>query len=141
MAEKGGTDPSKPAVNYGVVFSSSGKLAIGNLVEIGKQVCKSGGENCNDKDPLEGFQIRSNTGAPWSPRKIGPKPEGDKVVPIEKTPLFDAVMNGSPDQVRMEQYKQRYNNIRQILARLGSTRKELGDAIDKAAARPDLFTF
>jgi hypothetical protein len=111
------------------------------LVEIGKPVCKSGGENCNDKDPLEGFQIRSNTGAPWSPRKIGPKPEGDKVVPIEKTPLFDAVMNGSPDQVRMEQYKQRYNNIRQILARLGSTRKELGDAIDKAAARPDLFTF
>jgi hypothetical protein len=41
----------------------------------------------------------------------------------------------------MQQYKQRYNNIRQILARLGATRKELGDAIDKAAARPDLFTF
>jgi len=140
MAEKGGAE-GKPAVNYGVVFSSSGKLAIANLVEMGKPVCKGGGESCSDKDPLEAFQIRSNTGAPWSPRKIGQKPEGDKVVPIEKTPLFDAVMNGSPDQVRMEQYKQRYNNIRQILARLGSTRKELGDAIDKAAARPDLFTF
>jgi hypothetical protein len=141
MAEKGGgSDPTKAAVNYGVVFSSSGKLAIANLVEIGKQVCKGGGETCNAAD-MEGFEIRSNTGAPWSPRKIGPKPEGDKVVPIEKTPLFDAVMNGSPDQVRMEQYKQRYNSIRQILARLGSTRKELGDAIDKAAARPDLFTF
>jgi hypothetical protein len=109
-------------------------------VEIGKPVCKGGGETCA-ADQYEGFQIRSNTGAPWTPRKIGPKPEGDKVVPIEKTPLFDAVMNGSPDQVRMEQYKQRYNNIRQILARLGATRKELGDAMDKAAARPDLFTF
>ena len=143
MAEKGATDPSKPATVYGVVFSSRGKLAIGNLVEVGKPVCKGGGEGCtaDKEDQIEGFQIRSNTGAPWSPRKIGPKPEGDKVVPIEKTPLFDAVMNGSPDQVRMEQYKQRYNNIRQILARLGSTRKELGDAIDKAAARPDLFTF
>ncbi|HEX7507909.1 MAG TPA: hypothetical protein VF550_14120 [Polyangia bacterium] len=141
LADKGGADSGKPAVNYGVVFSSSGKLAIGNLVEMGKPICKGGGEACSDKDPLDAFQIRSNTGAPWSPRKIGPKPEGDKVVPIEKTPLFDAVMNGSPDQVRMEQYKQRYNNIRQILARLGSTRKELGDAIDKAAARPDLFTF
>jgi hypothetical protein len=140
MDEKGGADAGKPAVNYGVVFSSSGKLAIGNLVEIGKPVCKGGGETCG-ADQFEGFQIRSNTGAPWTPRKIGPKPEGDKVVPIEKTPLFDAVMNGSPDQVRMEQYKQRYNNIRQILARLGATRKELGDAIDKAAARPDLFTF
>ena len=137
---KGRHGASKPAVNYGVVFSSSGKLAIGNLVEIGKPVCKSGGESCTDKDP-RGFPDRANTGAHWSPRKIGPKPEGDKVVPIEKTPLFDAVMNGSPDQVRMEQYKQRYNNIRQILARLGATRKELGDAIDKAASRPDLFTF
>jgi hypothetical protein len=140
MGEKSGAEAGRPSVNYGVVFSSSGKLAIGNLVEIGKPVCKGGAETC-PADQYEGFQIRSNTGAPWSPRKIGPKPEGDKVVPIEKTPLFDAVMNGSPDQVRMEQYKQRYHNIRQILARLGSTRKELGDAIDKAAARPDLFTF
>lgn len=133
-------DPTKAAVNYGVVFSSQGRLAIGNLVEIGKQVCKGGAETCSGAD-MEGFQIRSNTGAPWTARKIGPKPEGDKVVPIEKTPLFEAVMSGSPESVRMEQYKQRYNNIRQILARLGATRKELGDAIDKAAARPDLFTF
>jgi hypothetical protein len=139
-ADKGGGDTGKPAVNYGVVFSSSGKLAIANMVEMGKPVCKGGGDGCAPAD-YEGFQIRSNTGAPWSPRKIGPKPEGDKVVPIERTPLFDAVMSGSPEQVRVEQYKVRYNNIRQILARLGSTRKELGDAIDKAAARPDLFTF
>jgi len=133
-------DGSKPAVNYGVVFSSAGKLAIGSLVEIGKPVCKGGGDSCSASD-YEGFMIRSNTGAPWTARKIGPKPEGDKVVPVEKTPLFEAVMSGSPDQVRMEQYKQRYNTIRQILARLAATRKELVDAIDKAAARPDLFTF
>jgi hypothetical protein len=139
-AEKGAGDADKPAVNYGVVFSTSGKLAIANLVEMGKPVCKSGGDTCSAAD-YDGFQIRSNTGAPWSTRKIGPKPEGDKVVPIERTPLFDAVMSGSPEQVRMEQYKQRYNNIRQILARLAATRKELGDAMDKAAARPDLFTF
>jgi hypothetical protein len=139
QAEKGGEGSGKPAVNYGVVFSSQGKLAIANLVEIGKQVCKGGAETCAAAD-MEGFQIRSNTGAPWTPRKTGPKPEGDKVVPIEKTPLFEAVMSGSPDQVRMEQYKQRYNNIRQILARLAATKKELVDAIDKAAARPDLFT-
>jgi hypothetical protein len=138
-ADKAGAESGKPAVNYGVVFSSSGKLAIANMVEMGKPVCKGGGDGCSAAD-YEGFQIRSNTGAPWTPRKIGPKPEGDKVVPIERTPLFEAVMSGSPDQVRMEQYKNRYSNIRQILARLGATRKELGDAIDKAAARPDLFT-
>jgi len=140
MAERGGADASRPAVNYGVVFSSTGKLAIANLVEIGKQVCKGDAETCNAAD-MEGFQIRSSTGAPWTSRKVGPKPEGDKVVPLERTPLFEAVMTGSPDQVRMEQYKQRYNHIRQILARLAATKKELGEAIDKAAARPDLFTF
>jgi hypothetical protein len=132
-------ESGKTAVNYGVVFSSQGRLAIGNLVEIGKQVCKGGAETCSAAD-MEGFMIRSNTGAPWTARKVGPKPEGDKVVPIEKTPLFEAVMTGSPEQVRMEQYKQRYNSIRQILARLAATKKELGEAIDKAAARPDLFT-
>jgi hypothetical protein len=138
QAAKGGDEPSKQ-VNYGVVFDSRGKLAIANLVEVGKPVCKGEAENCGAAD-IEGFKIRSNTGANWSTRKVGPKPEGDKVVPIERTPLFEAVMNGSPDQVRMEQYKQRYNNIRIILQRLASTKKELGDAIDKAASRPDLFT-
>jgi hypothetical protein len=138
QAAKGGEDASKQ-VNYGVVFDSRGKLAIASLVEVGKPVCKGGAENCGSSD-VEGFMIRSNTGANWTPRKVGPKPEGDKVVPIEKTPLFEAVMSGSPDQVRMEQYKQRYNNIRLILQRLAATKKELGDAIDKAASRPDLFT-
>jgi hypothetical protein len=138
QAAKGGEDASKQ-VNYGVVFDSRGKLAIASMVEVGKPVCKGGAENCGSAD-IEGFMIRSNTGANWTPRKVGPKPEGDKVVPIEKTPLFEAVMSGSPDQVRMEQYKQRYNNIRLILQRLAATKKELGDAIDKAAARPDLFT-
>jgi len=139
QAAKGGEGSGKPPVNYGVVFTSQGKLAIANLVEIGKQVCKGGAETCSAAD-MEGFKIRSNTGAPWTDRKIGPKPEGTTVVPIERTPLFDAVMSGSPDQVRMEQYKQRYNSIRQILARLAATNKELKDAIDKAASRPDLFT-
>ena len=138
QAAKAGEDASK-GVNYGVVFDSRGKLAISTLVEVGKPVCKGGAETCGAAD-IEGFMIRSNTGANWTPRKVGPKPEGDKVVPIEKTPLFEAVMSGSPDSVRMEQYKQRYNNIRLILQRLASTKKELGDAIDKAAARPDLFT-
>ncbi len=138
QAAKGGDEPGKQ-VNYGVVFDSRGKLAISTLVEVGKPVCKGGAENCAAAD-IEGFMIRSNTGANWTPRKVGPKPEGDKVVPIERTPLFEAVMSGSPDQVRMEQYKQRLNNIRLILQRLAATRKELGDAIDKAASRPDLFT-
>jgi hypothetical protein len=140
MTDKEGSK-DKPAVNYGVVFDTRGKLSISTLVEIGKPYCKSADGACpGDGNPLEGFEIRSNTGAPWAKRKVGPKPEGDKVVPIERTPLFEAVMNGSPDQVRMEQYKMRYQNIRQLLARLAATQKELADAINKAASRPDVFT-
>jgi hypothetical protein len=139
-AEKQQGEGGAADVNYGVVFSSRGKLAIANLVEMGKPACKAP-DNCpSDANPIEGFEIRSNTGAPWSKRKVGPKPEGDKVVPIERTPLFEAVMSGSPDQVRMEQYKQRIGTIRQLLARLAATHKELSDAINKAAERQDLFT-
>lgn len=126
--------------NYGVVFDSRGRLVIASLVEVGKPVCKGGEETCPG-DQIEGFQIRSNTGAPWTTRKIAPKPAGDIVAPLDRTPLLEAVMAGSPEQVRFEQYRQRYNNIRLILARLAASRKDLLEAIDKAAQRPDLFTF
>jgi hypothetical protein len=131
-AKEGGT--------YGVVFDSRGKLVISTLVEVGAPVCKGGAATC-PADQIEAFQIRANTGASWSNRKIGPKPAGDIVAPLDKTPLLDAVMSGSPDQVRQEQYKQRYNNIRLILARLAAEKKELFEGIDKAAQRPVLFTF
>lgn len=129
----------KGNINYGLVFDSRGKLVIGSLVEMGQPVCKGGTSEC-PADQIEGFQIRPNTGAPWSARKVGPKPAGDIVVPIERTPLFDAVMSGSPDSVRMEQYKQRYNGIRIVLARLAAEKKELWEAVEKASARADLFT-
>jgi hypothetical protein len=131
---------AKEGANYGVVFDSRGKLVVSTLVEVGAPVCKGGAQTC-PSDQIEAFQIRANTGAAWSNRKIGPKPAGDIVAPLDKTPLFDAVMSGSPDQVRQEQYKQRYNNIRLILARLASEKKELFEGIDKASQRPDLFTF
>ena len=130
---------AKEGGNYGVVFASTGKLVISSLVEVGAPICKGGGNACGPNDPIEAFQIRSNTGAPWTNRKIGAKPAGDIVAPLDKTPLFEAVMSGSPDSVRYEQYKQRYNNIRLILARLASEKKELFEAIDKASQRADLF--
>jgi hypothetical protein len=131
---------AKDSGTYGVVFDSRGKLVIASLVEVGTPVCKDGGSTCG-AEGISGFQIRSNTGAPWTNRKIGPKPAGDIVAPLDKTPLFEAVMSGSPDQVRYEQYKQRYNNIRLILARLAGEKKDLFEQIDKASQRADLFTF
>ena len=131
---------AKGTGNYGIVFDSRGKLVIGSLVEVGSPVCKGGTTDC-PPDQVEGFQIRSNTGAPWTNRKISAKVAGDIVVPLDRSPLLEAVMSGSPEQVRNEQYKQRYNNIRLILVRLAAEKKELTDAIEKAAGRPDLFTF
>jgi hypothetical protein len=124
--------------NYGMVFDTSGKLVVGNLVEIGEHVCKGGGSDCPAAD-LEGFKVRSNTGAPWVVRKAG-KLEADKVVPLRPTPLMDAVMTGSPEQVRNEAYKQRTANMRSIVARLTAAQKELFEGVNKAAARPDVFT-
>jgi len=125
--------------NYGVVFDNSSKIIVGNLVEVGEQVCKDGGKNCSAAD-LAGFKIRSNTGAPWVDRKSGGKLDADKVIPLKPTPLMDAVMSGSPDQVRQEAYKQRIANLRSIVGRLTSSQKELFEGMNKAAARPDVFT-
>jgi hypothetical protein len=125
--------------NYGVVFDTSSKIIVGNLVEVGEQVCKGGGKDCSAAD-LQGFKVRSNTGAPWVDRKSGGKLEAEKVIPLKPTPLMDAVMSGSPDQVRNEAYKQRTANIRSIVSRLSTSQKELFDGVAKAAARPDVFT-
>lgn len=124
--------------NYGVVFDTSSKIIVANLVEVGEQVCKNGGKDCGAAD-LVGFKVRSNTGAPLVDRKAGGKLDADKVIPIKPTPLMDTVMSGSPDQVRNEAYKQRVANLRAIAGRLSSSQKELFEGIDKAASRPDVF--
>ena len=125
--------------NYGVVFDTSGKIVVGNLVEVGEQVCKGGGKECGAAD-LQGFQVRINTGAPWVDKKATGKLDSGNVVPIKPTPLMDAVMSGSPDQVREETYKQRLASIRSIVGRLTAAQKELFEHINKAAAREDVFT-
>jgi hypothetical protein len=125
--------------NYGLVFESGGPVIVGELVEVGDQVCKGGGKECGTKD-LTGFQVRINTGAPFVEKKASGKLDSGNVVPIKPTPLMDAVMSGSPDQVRAEAYKQRTANIRSLVSRLTAGQKELFEGIDKAAARPDVFT-
>jgi len=125
--------------NYGIVFDTGSKIVVGNLVEIGDQVCKGGGKDCSAAD-LQGFQVRVNTGAPWVDKKSTGKLDSGNVVPIKPTPLMDAVMAGSPDQVRQEAYKQRTANIRSIVSRLTASQKELFEGINKAAAREDVFT-
>jgi hypothetical protein len=124
--------------NYGVVFDTSGKIIVGNLVEVGEQICKAGGKECSAND-LTGFKVRSNTGAPLVDRKAGGKLDANNVVPLKPTPLMDAVMSGSPDQVRQEAYKQRTANIRSLVTRLTTSQRELIDGIAKDAARPDQF--
>ena len=125
---------------YGVVFAGGGKIAVSNLVEMGQPVCKGGGAECAPSE-IEGFQIRANAGANWSNRKVGPKPEGNTVVPLEPTPLLESVMAGSPNQARMEQYRIRYANIQLLLTRIAASHKELADGVNTAAARSDMFAF
>jgi hypothetical protein len=136
-AEKSGSQTAK---NYGVVFDNSGgKFIVANLVEIGDQVCKNGGKECGAND-LTGFKVRSNTGAPWVDRKSGGKLDSGNVIPMKPTPFMDAVMTGSPDQVRQESYKQRVSTIMATLSTISSAHKELAAGVEKAAARPDIWT-
>jgi len=133
FAEK---EANKQSKNYGVVFDTSSKVPVANLVEVGDQVCKDGTATC-PAEKLEGFNIRIQTGGKAFVRKVGLKPDG--MVPIKPTDLMDAVMSGSPDSVRAESYKQRVNNMRLLLARLNGTQKQLFEGVQKAASRPDVF--
>jgi hypothetical protein len=129
-----------PAKNYGIVFdNSAGKIIVANLVEIGDQVCKNGGKDCGASD-LVGFKIRSGSGAPFVDRKTGGKLDLGNLIPLKPTPLMDAVMSGSPDQVRQESYKQRMATIRALVSRLTTNQHELIDGVGKDAARPDIWT-
>jgi hypothetical protein len=146
FAEKSAGTQNK---NYGIVFdNSAGKIVVANLVEIGDQVCKSdkgdakgdakGPHECAAND-FKGFKVRSNTGAPWVDRTSGAKLDLGNVIPMKPTPLMDAVMSGSTDQVRQETYKQRVAAIRGALARITATQKDLMEGIGKDASRPDQF--
>jgi hypothetical protein len=131
---------SQTQKNYGIVFdNSSGKLIVGNLVEIGDPVCKGGGKDCPAAD-MTGFKVRSNTGAPWVDRKSTAKLDLGNVIPMKPTPFMDAVMTGSPDQVRQESYKQRVANLRALWSRTTTNQKELFEGISKDASRPDIWT-
>jgi hypothetical protein len=126
--------------HYGIVFDNSqGKLIVGNLVEIGDPVCKGGGKDCPAAD-MTGFKVRSNTGAPWVDRKSSSKLDLSNVIPMKPTPFMDAVMTGSPDQVRQESYKMRVATIMAQLSTISSAYKELAAGVEKAAARPDIWT-
>ena len=125
--------------NYGVVFAGGGRMVVANLVEVGQPVCKDGGIDC-PIDQLEGFKIRSNAGASWVNRRIGSKPEGNILVPLDRTPLLESAMAGSPDQARMEQYRLRTANIQVLLKRIAGTQKQLMDAVNIAASRPNMFS-
>ncbi len=139
-ADKAGTEAQKTEAKYGVVFDTAGKLTVANLVEVGKVVCKSGGEDCPNAADMEGFEVRAGLGSAWYKRKVASKSDGERVVPLKPTPLMDAVMSGSPDQVRVEAYRQRVANLRGVAARLSVAQKELFEGVNKSAGRPDLFT-
>lgn len=135
--EKSANQTSK---NYGVVFDNQSKIIVANLVEVGDQVCKSGGKECTASDPLKGFKVRSNTGAPWVDRSSTAKLDLGNVIPMKPTPFMDAVMTGSPDQVRQESYKLRVASLSALLSTIASAHKELAQGLEKAAARPDIWT-
>jgi len=96
QAAKAGEDASK-GVNYGrgVRFGAASWLSS-TLVEVGSGVQRRCGD-CGAAD-IEGFMIRS-TPAQLDPSQGWPQAEGDKLVPIEKTPLFDGRHEWEPDSV------------------------------------------
>ena len=80
-------------------------------------------------------------GASWVERPVSSNLQGNMVAPLDRTELLQTVMTGSPEQARLEQYRLRMGEIHALLTRIAATEKQLSEAVDKAAQRPDMFTF
>ena len=136
-AEKTAAHASK---NYGVVFDNcAGRSSSPTSSRSAIRPAREGGKDCGAATSRASRSARARA-RPGSTASIGAKLDLGNVVPIKPTPFMDAVMTGSPDQVRQESYKQRVANIRTLVRQLTVTQKELVDGISKDAARPDIFT-
>jgi hypothetical protein len=125
--------------NYGVVFSTEGALPVANLVEVGQRVCKGGGSDCRTAADLIGFEVRSDTGGTWVPRKLKGQ-DAERLVPLQPTPFMRTAMSGRPELLSMRDYERRLRDIRFLCEVLQRTQKELLADLKRAAERDRLVT-
>lgn len=131
---------TKNEKNYGVIVEPQGGLMLAKFVEVGAPVCADPSKTDCNANELKGFKFRMDAGAGWGERPVKGRPEAI-VMPIQRTPLFNAVAAGNPDFLAVKDYARRMAEIRQLAQTLMNEQKELQSDLKKASERPKLFAF
>jgi hypothetical protein len=124
--------------NYGVIITA-GAIPIGNLVEIGDQVCADAAKagDC-PANKLKGFTVRTAPGATFFEKSIKGG-DAQRVIPLEWTELFRTVASGNPAIVAVRSYSERMAKIRALLTKLTQVEKDLLQKLEAVATKDKLF--
>jgi hypothetical protein len=127
-------------VAYGFVVEP-GKITQGKLVQLVQTVCKGGKPQCSNVADVEGFMVSYAAGG--TPAKVLLTGNGPHVVPIDPTPMFTSLIEGTkPEALAGQDWRRRLNGIRLLaLIKLPQIQKSLQTHLDEVAKKPKLFTF
>ena len=83
--------------------------------------------------------MRSDQSVAFSPRKLRSQKDAERVILIDKTPLFQKVIVGSPEALAAEAYGRRLKEIKELVEKVKPARKDVTKELDDQASKPQPF--
>jgi len=126
--------------------ASRGARPQAELVQLGSPICTDGKphEGCPD-GALSGFQVRSDTAAPWSVKPLAANDAADKIVFLRQGGVLSSLLEGSPRFMDELQYYQRMGEIDALVSGGGGEggllkdRKDIEDRLHTVAEKSRAF--
>jgi hypothetical protein len=125
---------------FGVTIDPSGPIPVGKLVMVGEVICKKEfKEQCPQPKQWDGFWVKSdNTSSPVK-RMLYTTKDNERVIPLDKTPLFQKVIVGSPEALAAEAYGRRLKEMKELIEKLKPARKDLLKELEDQANKSKIF--
>ena len=127
---------------FGIIIDPSGPFPLGRMVMTGEVVCKKGAESekggCKPTD-WEGVMVRSDQTVAFTKRLLKSQKDTERVVLIDKTPLFQKVIVGSPEALAAEAYGRRLKEIKELVEKVKPARKDVTKELEDQAGKPVPF--
>jgi hypothetical protein len=125
---------------FGVVIDPSGPIPVGKLVMVGQVVCKKEfKDECAKPSQWDGFEVKADQGSTPSKRFLYSQKDTERVIPIDKTALFQKVIVGSPEALAAEAYGRRLRELKELIEKIKATRKDVTKELDDQASKPRIF--
>jgi len=137
------SEASKETVEqtFGIIIDPSGPIPLGKLVMTGEIVCKKDApkEGCPKPADWEGIMVRSDQSVAYTKRLLRSPKDTERVILLDKTPLFHKVIVGSPEALAAESYGRRLREIKEILDKVKQAQKDVVKELEDQASKPAPF--